>query len=68
MNSKQALNSKNKRLYSIRELSGIFGATEWFWRTQIWDGKLPCVKVGRKMLIDRRDVECFIEKHKVLSC
>lgn len=53
-----------KRLYSIKELVKDIGATEWFWRTQIWDGQLPYVQVGRKMLIDRNDVEAFIQKHK----
>jgi hypothetical protein len=53
-----------KRLYSIKELVAEIGATEWFWRSQIWDGQLPVVKVGRKMLIDINDIEAFIEQHK----
>lgn len=53
-----------KRLYSIKELTREIGATDWFWRSQIWDGQLPYVQVGRKMLIDSNDVESFIQKHK----
>jgi hypothetical protein len=53
-----------KRLYSIKELVAEIGATEWFWRSQIWDGQLPYIQVGRKMFIDRLDVEAFINKHK----
>ena len=53
-----------KRLYSIKELVTYIGATEWFWRTQIWDGALPYVKVGKKMFIDREDVEKFIATNK----
>ena len=53
-----------KRLYSIKELVKLIGATEWFWRSQIWDGRLPCVQIGRKILIDRNDIEAFIQKHK----
>jgi excisionase family DNA binding protein len=53
-----------KRLYTIKELVAVFGATPWFWRSQIWDGQLPYVQVGRKMLIDNKDVETFIEKNK----
>ena len=41
------------------------GVTEWFWRSQIWDGKLPFVQVGRKMMIDSKDIETFIQKHKM---
>jgi len=53
-----------KRLFSIKELVREIGATEWFWRSQIWDGQLPYVQVGRKMLIDREDIEVFIQKNK----
>ena len=59
-----AHNVPTKRLYSIKELVAEFGATVWFWRSQIWDGQLPFVKVGRKQLIDINDIEAFIEKHK----
>jgi excisionase family DNA binding protein len=53
-----------KRLYSIKELVAYFGVTPWYWRSQIWGGQLAFVQVGRKMLIDHRDVESFINKHK----
>jgi hypothetical protein len=53
-----------KRLYSIKELVAEIGATEWFWRSQIWDGQLPYVQVGRKMFVDRHDIEDFIRKYK----
>lgn len=53
-----------KRLYSIKELVAEIGATEWFWRSQIWDGQLPYVQVGRKMFVDREDIEIFIKKNK----
>jgi hypothetical protein len=59
-----AQNVPAKRLYSIKELVKEIGATEWFWRTQIWDGQLPYVQVGRKMLIDSKDVETFINQNK----
>ena len=54
-----------KRLYSIKELVRDIGATEWFWRTQIWEGQLPYVQVGKKILVDYVDVEAFIQKHKI---
>jgi len=53
-----------KRLYSIKELVAYFGVTPWYWRSQIWAGHLPYVQVGRKMLIDHKDVEAFIQKNK----
>jgi excisionase family DNA binding protein len=53
-----------QRLLSISETEQEYGATDWFWRRQIWNGKLPVVRVGKKQLIDRTDIEAFIEKHK----
>ena len=51
-----AHNVPTKRLYSIKELVAEIGATEWFWRSQIWDGQLPYIQVGRKMFIDNQDI------------
>jgi len=56
-----------KRLYSIKELVAFFGVTPWYWRSQIWAGLLPFVQVGRKMLIDHKDVEHFIQTHKLTN-
>ena len=53
-----------KRLYSIKELVSLIGATEWFWRSQIWDGQLAFVQVGKKMFIDYQDIDNFIQKNK----
>ena len=59
-----AHNVPTKRLYSIKELVVEIGATEWFWRSQIWDGQLPYVQVGRKIFVDSQDLEAFIVKNK----
>ena len=53
-----------KRLYLIKELVAEIGATAWFWRSQIWDGELPFVQVGRKMFVDSEDIEKFIQRNK----
>ena len=60
-----AHNVPKKRLYSIKELVDEIGATKWFWRSQIWDGQLPFVQVGRKMFVDSNDIETFIKTHKL---
>jgi excisionase family DNA binding protein len=60
----QKKTASEKRLFSIKELVDQLGATEWFWRSQIWSGRLPFVQVGRKMFVDRLDIEAFIEQHK----
>jgi hypothetical protein len=62
--SKCAQTVPMKRLYSIKELVKLIGATEWFWRGQVWDGQLSYVQIGRKMFIDSLDLEDFIQKNK----
>ncbi|WP_435549733.1 DNA-binding protein [Desulfobacterium sp. N47] len=57
-------NALNKRLLSIKELVSEVGATEWFWRSQIWNGKLSYVKTGHKIFVDRKDIELFITNNK----
>lgn len=65
MSSKRcAQNVPGKRLYSIKELTAQIGATDWFWRSQIWDGQLPYVQVGKKMFVDHQDLENFIQNNK----
>jgi len=59
-----AQNVPMKRLFSIRELVREVGATAWFWRSQIWDGQLPYVQIGRKMFVDSKDIEIFINNNK----
>ncbi len=59
-----AHNVPAKRLYSIKKPVAEIGATEWFWRSQIWDGQLSYVQVGRKMFIDSQDLDDFIQKNK----
>ncbi len=55
---------KKKRLWAIKELVDEYGGTVWFWRTQIWAGRLPVVRVGRKQFVDALDIEEFIQNHK----
>ena len=62
-----AHNVPKKRLYLINYLVVEIGATAWFWRTQIWDGQLPFVQVGRKMFVDSQDIDKFIQTHKQIN-
>jgi len=53
-----------KRLFTTKELVDQLGVTEWYWRSQVWPGRLPYVQAGRKILIDHQDIEAVIERHK----
>ena len=40
------------------------GRSEWSMRRLIWDGLLSQVKVGRRVQVDIRDLDAFIEHNK----
>jgi hypothetical protein len=53
-----------KRLLSIKETVTAYGVSVWYWRERIWSGDLPVLKVGKKQLLDTRDIDAFIEDNK----
>jgi len=57
-----------KRLYTIPEAGIYLGRTKWSIRRLIWNGDLPSVRPpGRRVLVDVRDMDAFIEQHKVIE-
>ncbi len=54
-----------KRLYSIKDASVYLGRTVGALREMLWAGKLPFVKDGRRILLDIRDMDQWIETSKV---
>jgi hypothetical protein len=65
--SKSAGTRPHARLLSLRDLVAIYGLTIWFWRTAIWRGDIPHLQLGRKLVVDRRDVDNFIERRKIIE-
>ncbi len=53
-----------RRLYSIKEASQYLGRSVWALREMLWAGKLPYVRDGRRILLDIRDMDAWIEKNK----
>lgn len=53
-----------KRLYSIFEAAFYLGRTVDALREMIYAGKLPFIKDGRRVLLDVRDLDAFIERSK----
>lgn len=53
-----------KRLYTVPEAAFYLGRTVDALREIIWSGRLPCVKDGRRVLLDVRDLDDFIDRNK----
>lgn len=55
---------QSKRLLSIKASAEYLGRGVYGIRELIWDGKLPIVRDGRKIFLDVKDLDAYIEKNK----
>ena len=53
-----------KRLYTIKEAGYYMGRTLWSMRELVWAGKLPIVRSGKRIFIDMKDMDNYIDKNK----
>jgi hypothetical protein len=53
-----------KRPYDLKEASLYMGRTVCAVREMIWAGKLPCIKDGRRILLDIYDMDVWFERNK----
>lgn len=52
------------RLLGIAASAQYLGATEWFIRTLIWERKIPFCRLGKRLLIDKQDLDSFADANK----
>ena len=64
--SSRTLDSRSRvqRLLSVKEASLYLGISTWTIRSLGWNGEIPEVKIGRRVLFDREDLDRFIENSK----
>jgi excisionase family DNA binding protein len=55
-----------KRLFTLKEAAQYLGRTVWGMRELIWSGAIPVVRQegGRKIYLDKIDLDSFVEKNK----
>jgi len=53
------------RLLSVKDAAAYLGAHLWAIRQMVRNRELPYVQIGRKHLIDRLDLDRYIEKIKI---
>ena len=61
------MNRPLKRLYNMTEAGEYLGRSAWSIRRLIWAGELPAVRAGRRVQVDLKDMDKFIDKHKILE-
>ena len=54
------------RLLPLKKATHYLGLTLWGLRERIWRGEIPIIQFpgGRKMFIDTKDIEAFIQQNK----
>ncbi len=62
--AKTGLGGAAKRLLTIPEAAAYLSTTVWATRCLIWDGRLPRVRLGRRYLLDVRDLDELVEAMK----
>ena len=53
-----------KRLFNVEEAAIYLGRTTCALREMIWAGKLSYVKDGKRILLDIKDMDEFIDRNK----
>lgn len=56
-----------KRLFNVKESAVYLGRTVWAVREMLWAGKMPFVKDGKRILLDIRDMDDWIDHNKTQS-
>ena len=52
------------RLFSLKRAADYLGVSYWTIRDYIFRGELPSVRLGRRVLVDVRDLDALVEKYK----
>lgn len=53
------------RFLTVKEAASYMAATIWFVRCLAWDRKVPHVKLGKRVVFDKADLDRYIESQKV---
>jgi len=54
-----------RRLLSQQEAAVYLGISYWTLRELNFRGDIPYLRIGRRILVDRRDVDTYLERGKI---
>ena len=57
-------NELSPRLLRVQDAAKYLGSTVHFIRSQVWLDQLPHLRLGKRILIDRADLDTLIERQK----
>ena len=65
---KAQMAESSKRLYTLKQAGAYIGLSHWRVRTLIDSGQLAYVRLGRRILIDLKDLDALIDSNKQREC
>jgi excisionase family DNA binding protein len=54
------------RLLTVKGAAVYLNCTVWCIRNLIWSRRIPYLKLGKRFLIDRADLDNFVEEEKII--
>lgn len=60
-------NIAERRLLTIQAAADYLSTTPWAIRSLIWGRDIAFLKLGKRYLIDRRDLDAWIDKNKAVN-
>lgn len=61
----QPPNGLTPRLLSQQEAAAYLGISYWTLRDLTFRGEVPHVKIGRRILVDRLDLDAYLDRAKI---
>jgi excisionase family DNA binding protein len=59
----------HKRLFTLNEAGAYIGLSHWTIRSLMYrTGELPYIRIGRRILIDLKDLDALIDSKKQKEC
>jgi len=52
------------RLLSIKDAATYLSCTIWAVRSLAWNRKVPSLKIGNRILFDKKDLDAYVERSK----
>jgi len=52
------------RLLTIKQAAAYLASTEWYVRTLVWERKVTFLRMGKRIVFDRADLDRYVDEMK----
>jgi len=58
------VNNLEARLLTVRQAAQYLATTVWCMRSRAWNKEVPSIRLGKRLLFDRQDLDAFVAAKK----